>query len=85
VKELVLIRHGESEHHPDGRTGGWTNSHLTDLGRTQARLTAEYLRKGSPFQASAVVSSDLARAADTAAIIATAAGLKSKRRRPCVN
>ncbi len=76
MKELMLIRHGESEHHLDGRTGGWTNSRLTDLGRTQAKRTAEYLKQRPPFQASAVISSDLARAAETATIIGAATDLQ---------
>lgn len=76
MKELLLIRHGESEHHLDGRTGGWTDSRLTDLGRAQAKVTAEHLKRRAPFQASAVVSSDLARAAETAAIIGAATDLQ---------
>jgi 2,3-bisphosphoglycerate-dependent phosphoglycerate mutase len=76
MKELVLIRHGESEHHLNDDSGGWTNSRLTDHGRVQALTTAQYLSERSPFQASAIISSDLTRAADTAAIIAQALGLR---------
>ena len=75
MKELILVRHGQSEHHLDGRSGGWTDSRLTALGRAQAEATARRLNDWRPFQASAVVSSDLARAAETAAIIGAATGL----------
>lgn len=71
----MLVRHGQSEHHLDGRSGGWTDSHLTDFGRAQAEVTAQHLKHCCPFQASAVVSSDLARAAETAAIIGATTGL----------
>lgn len=75
MKELILVRHGQSEHHLDGRSGGWTDSRLTDLGRAQAEATARRLKDWRPFQASAVVSSDLARAAETAAVIGAVTGL----------
>lgn len=76
MKELLIIRHGQSQHHLDGRTGGWTDSRLTDLGRVQAGLTGEYLRECAPFPLSAIVSSDLVRASETAAIIGAATGLE---------
>lgn len=76
MKELLLVRHGESEHHLDGRTGGWTDSRLTDLGRAQASATAAHLKRHALFHVSAVVSSDLARASETAAIIGAATGLQ---------
>lgn len=76
MKELMLVRHGQSEHHLDGRSGGWTDSHLTELGRAQAEATARRLKDCCPFQASAVVSSDLARASETAAIIGATTGLE---------
>jgi 2,3-bisphosphoglycerate-dependent phosphoglycerate mutase len=76
VRELLIIRHGQSEHHLDGRVGGWTDSHLTEFGRAQARATGAHLNARPPFQPSAIVSSDLARAAETAAIIGAATGLE---------
>ena len=76
MKELLIVRHGQSEHHLDGRSGGWTDSRLTELGRQQARATAEHLKARPPFEPSAIVSSDLARAAETAAIIGAATGLE---------
>lgn len=75
MKELMLVRHGQSEHHLDGRSGGWTDLRLTALGRAQAEATAQQLKDCCPFQASAIVSSDLARAAETAAVIGATTGL----------
>ncbi len=75
MKELLIIRHGQSEHHLDGRTGGWTDSRLTELGRAQAKATGGHLKAHAPFRPSAIVSSDLARAAETAAIIGAATRL----------
>jgi 2,3-bisphosphoglycerate-dependent phosphoglycerate mutase len=76
MKELILIRHGESEHHLNDASGGWTNSPLTEHGRAQAQMTAQFLKERAPFRPDAIVSSDLARAADTAAIIAREIGLR---------
>jgi probable phosphoglycerate mutase len=69
MKELILIRHGESEHHVNGYTGGWTDLPLTDEGMAQARKTGPYLKyllQGRPFT---LISSDLLRAKSTAEAI----------------
>jgi broad specificity phosphatase PhoE len=69
MKELILVRHGQSEYMVKGLTGGWTDAPLTELGRNQARLTGQrllHLLQGNQFQ---VYSSDLKRAAETAHII----------------
>ncbi|MCD6359739.1 MAG: histidine phosphatase family protein [Armatimonadetes bacterium] len=75
MKTLILVRHGEADHHIRGLTGGWTNSHLTDLGRGQCeragRRLAEMLDEGA-----ALYSSDLPRAAQAAAIIGELTGLE---------
>lgn len=70
MNELILVRHGHPDHMVTGRTGGWTNSHLTELGRRQAKATGPAVAailKDRPF---AFYSSDLARAAETAEILA---------------
>ena len=67
LNQLVFVRDGESVHHVTGMTGGWTNFPLTDPGLRQAQATAGHLAtfaKGWP-----VSSSDLSRAAETAAAI----------------
>jgi broad specificity phosphatase PhoE len=67
MNRLILIRHGQSEHHIRGLTGGWTDMPLSQLGSVQARALADYCRQRldsepSPF----LFSSDLQRAAQTA-------------------
>jgi probable phosphoglycerate mutase len=69
MKELILIRHGQSEYRVRGLIGGWTEAALTALGRRQAQETGQALASllaNAPFQ---LYSSDLARARETAEII----------------
>ena len=35
---IIIVRHGQSEHHVRGLTGGWTDTPLTALGHGQRRL-----------------------------------------------
>jgi len=69
---LAVVRHGEATSNRDGRFGGHSDAALTDLGHAQAAATATALL---PFEATAIVSSDLPRARDTAAPIVAATGL----------
>jgi probable phosphoglycerate mutase len=69
---LALVRHGQAESNRDLRFGGHSAAALTALGRRQAEATAAAL---ADFGATALVSSDLARAAETAAPIARVTGL----------
>ena len=68
MKEVICVRHGQSEHMVAGLTGGWTDTPLTELGKKQAEYTGQKLRylRDSPFQ---FYSSDLLRASQTAEII----------------
>ncbi len=60
---LYLIRHGQSAGNAEGRFGGHGPTPLSDLGRRQAEMTAKALaREGI----SAIYSSDLTRAVETA-------------------
>lgn len=70
MRELIIVRHGEAEHMVNGLTGGWTDSHLTDLGQRQARLTGPCLADLVGDRLFQFYSSDLARAAETAELIA---------------
>jgi probable phosphoglycerate mutase len=63
VTRLYLIRHGQSAGNAEGRFGGHSSVPLSELGRQQARLTAEALAKE---KIEAIYSSDLLRAVQTA-------------------
>lgn len=76
MNRLILIRHAQSEHHLQGLTGGWTDTPLSPLGRAQASAVAEQCRRGlAGERALCLCSSDLARAAQTAAYVAAALGV----------
>jgi glucosyl-3-phosphoglycerate phosphatase len=72
VTTLLLVRHGETDWNRDGRWQGGSDTRLNDLGREQARELAEQL-DGS---IDVVYSSDLARARETAEIVAAKLGLE---------
>jgi broad specificity phosphatase PhoE len=72
MTRLVLVRHGETDWNREGRWQGHTDPGLNERGRAQARVTARRLMHE---RASALVTSDLPRAAETAALIAEAIGL----------
>src|SRR5258708_39498727 len=73
VTRLLLIRHGQSEGNAERRFGGHTATPLSALGRKQAQATAEAL---ASEQFTAIYSSDLARAIETAEPLAQLTGLK---------
>jgi len=70
---LLLLRHGQTEFSVHRRYSGWGNPELTELGRGQAAAAAGYLAQRGGI--SAVVSSPLQRAYDTATVAAKALGL----------
>ena len=70
---LVLVRHGESASNVEGRIGGHGPAPLTERGHRQARVTAEALARS--LRPTAIVTSDLARARQTAAPLAELTGL----------
>jgi len=67
MTELLLVRHGETDWNAAGRLQGHTDRPLSDYGRKQARRLAEELT-GEEFDA--IYASDLARARETAEIVA---------------
>jgi probable phosphoglycerate mutase len=75
MRNLILVRHGQSAHHVNGMTGGWTDLPLTDLGRAEAVATAWFLAEQASVSPQSLLSSDLARARQTAEIISAAIGL----------
>ncbi|SDL18947.1 alpha-ribazole phosphatase [Halarsenatibacter silvermanii] len=74
-KELILIRHGETEWNKNKRYQGQEDVALNDTGRQQARRAAEFIAEENIDK---VCSSDLSRARDTAAAIARSRQLEVK-------
>jgi broad specificity phosphatase PhoE len=75
VRKLLIIRHGESEWNLEGRWQGWEDIALTPAGVAQARARGADLQAAG-LQFAAVHSSDLVRAARTAALLAEALGIE---------
>jgi alpha-ribazole phosphatase/probable phosphoglycerate mutase len=69
---ILLARHGESDWNRDVRWQGHADRPLTERGLEQARALAERL---DPFSLDAIYASDLARARDTAQVVAGRRGL----------
>jgi probable phosphoglycerate mutase len=71
--EILLLRHAQSEGNDEGRFGGHGPTPLTQRGRAQAEATALALSREGGL--SAIVSSDLPRAVQTAQYISQATGI----------
>jgi probable phosphoglycerate mutase len=67
---VIFARHGQTRWNVDGRIQGHQGDSLTDKGRQQARQLAEELAEEYD-DIDVIVSSDLARAKETAEIVAT--------------
>lgn len=67
LHRLVLWRHGETDYNADRRMQGQLDSRLTPLGLAQARRATPVLARFAP---QVLVTSDLRRASDTAAVLA---------------
>jgi broad specificity phosphatase PhoE len=74
VTTLLLARHGETDWNRDGRWQGHSDTPLNDLGRRQAQALAG----GLDEPVDVVYSSDLARARETAQIVAARLGLEMR-------
>lgn len=72
MTRLIVWRHGNTDWNATHRVQGQTDVGLNELGRRQAVDAAEILVRTKP---DAIVSSDLQRAADTAAALAALTGL----------
>lgn len=65
---IYFVRHGKEE---EGFRGGWSQRGLSNEGKRQAQLLAEYLYKNKErFNITRIISSDLNRAKETAFYIA---------------
>lgn len=72
LSRLVLWRHGETAWNADRRMQGQLDAELSPAGIEQARRAAPVL---AAFEPGALLTSDLRRAADTAALLAERLGL----------
>ncbi|HEY8451076.1 MAG TPA: histidine phosphatase family protein [Natronosporangium sp.] len=72
MTRLIIWRHGNTDWNASDRVQGQADVPLSDLGRQQAAAAAPLLAALHP---DAIVSSDLRRAADTAAALAALTGL----------
>ncbi len=68
--DLLVVRHGQSEWNAVGRWQGQADPPLSELGRRQA-----YVAAASIGAVDGIISSDLQRAVETAAIIAQQIGV----------
>ncbi len=75
MKQIITIQHAQSEHHVNGMMGGWNDWELTPLGHGQAQRIGERLGAELAGQSVKIFSSDLKRAAQTAAPLAKRLGL----------
>ena len=69
---ILAVRHGETAWNVDGRIQGHLDIALSDVGRAQAHRLGRALAEREPL--ALIVSSDLARARETARIVADATG-----------
>lgn len=69
MKSILLVRHGQAEHHTRGLTGGWTDVDLTPVGCRQIEALAKRLEPHFTGHAFDLVASDLKRAVQTAQIL----------------
>lgn len=72
MRRLVLLRHGRTAHNADGRIQGQLDVELDEVGQAQAQALGTVFASEPP---SLVVSSDLARARDTARAVCEHVGL----------
>src|SRR5882757_8630139 len=70
--QVVIIRHGQSQGNAEGRFGGHTDTPLSPRGRKQAQATAKAL---ASEKFSAIYSSDLPRAIETASPLSQLTGV----------
>ncbi|MDQ3747113.1 MAG: histidine phosphatase family protein, partial [Acidobacteriota bacterium] len=73
---VLLVRHGQSQGNAERRFGGHSPTPLSELGRRQAEATARALASEG---VTAIYSSDLLRAAQTAEPLARMTGLEINR------
>ena len=78
ARDLFVVTHAQATHHIEGVVGGWHDSELTPLGRRQAEAIATRIGELTAGAAVEVWSSDLKRAAQTAAPICAQLGVEAR-------
>lgn len=73
VRRVIIWRHGQTAHNAGGIFQGQLDTELSERGHEQARISAQVLAQREP---TLLWSSDLARAAATAAALANETGLE---------
>jgi probable phosphoglycerate mutase len=77
MRRAYVVTHPEATHHVENRVGGWFDSALTSRGRLHAGAVAARLREVVPRATRiGLYSSDLRRAVETAAPIASLFGVE---------
>ncbi len=72
MKNVYIVTHTQSVHHIEKKVGGWYDTGLTEHGKDQAAKVAQSLKQRINTEPVNLFSSDLKRAAETAAIIGLA-------------
>lgn len=72
TRRLILLRHGQTNYNASFRMQGQLDTDLSELGVRQAHAVGRFLAPRRPWT---ILSSDLRRARDTAAALATEVGL----------
>src|SRR3954453_21525137 len=70
-RRLVVLRHGQTDHNASGIWQGQLDTALSEVGRAQAQAAAAVL---ASYEPSLIHSSDLSRAAETAAALGSRGG-----------
>ena len=73
MTKLIIVRHGQSEANVIAAFAGHSDFPLSELGRTQAKLSADYIHKNE--DPTTVYASDFSRAYETGSTIANTLGL----------
>lgn len=81
MKRIITLQHCQSEQHINGMMGGWNDWELTKLGFEQACRIGERLGAELEGQSVKIYSSDLKRAAHTAAPLAERLGVEVEYRK----
>jgi broad specificity phosphatase PhoE len=75
-QRLVFVRHGVTDWNREGRWQGRLDPPLSERGRREARMVADRLAPDPDLRPARILSSTLARASETAAIIGASVGVE---------